>query len=105
MVKSLSVGILSGALGISPQGATARSRCYGCTAPRTGCARLYTQVQKHWKNANVWRRDSQFDDGRNACSICNREWDRTENLGKVHVNWPVVNSDGWMVVVPKCGNC
>ncbi|KAK5654656.1 hypothetical protein OQA88_6979 [Cercophora sp. LCS_1] len=99
----LSIGVLSGALGIAPEGASSKGRCYGCNA-QSGCWKLWTQTKMHWKDAHVYRRDVQEDNGMNACSICNREWDRTEDLGIVRADY-AETSDGLPIIIPQCRKC
>ena len=99
----LSVGIISGALGIAPGGASSSGRCYGCNAQQ-GCWKLWTQVKMHWKDARVFRRDMQQDNGLNACSFCTNEWDRTEDLGVVHADY-AETENGLSIIIPKCQKC
>jgi hypothetical protein len=99
-------GPLSGSLGISPDPTTSTGRCYGCVARQDGdgCSRLWYRYQMHWRQGNFWRHEQRYDNGMNQCSICTGEYDRTDNLGQVHADWPVMEN-GFPNVSPGCSPC
>jgi hypothetical protein len=107
---TMSYGELAASLALNLGDGLFKSQCMDCAAPMDSqCYRLWYQSYMNWKDCRFTKHEF-YTDGtsvfnENGNKACANLGDRVIEIGRVHINWPVVDSDGLGVVQVGCSLC